>query len=126
MAALGNDLWVGGWFRNIEQGQSEALARWSFTTDVPGPPVALSISTWPSPAHDRLSFRLTLPREGRVSITLHDLAGARIATLVDEPLPAGYSERSWAIPADRVPAGVYFARAEGPGVSWSGKVVVVR
>jgi len=129
LAASGSDLFVGGWFKRLGQAQAEGIARWSFVSLYPDPgppPAALSISAWPSPVRDRLSFRLTLPQAGRVSITLHDLAGARIATAVDEVLPAGYSERSWAIPTHRVPAGVYFARAQGPGVTWSGRVVVVR
>ena len=126
MASLGKDLWVGGWFTRHEKGQAEAVARW---TSVAGPPPSVAggpLRPWPNPAKERTSFRFSLPRAGRVTLNIYDLHGAKVATLVDEDLPGGPVERSWSIPKGRVPAGIYFARLEGPGVSWSAKVVVAR
>lgn len=126
MASLGNDLWVGGWFSRLQGGQAEAIARWTLE-DAPGPTVvAGSMSSWPNPARERILFRIALPRAGRATLTLYDLHGAKVATLVDEDLPVGPVERSWSIPSTRVPTGIYFARLEAPGISFSSKVVVAR
>ncbi|HET9327778.1 MAG TPA: T9SS type A sorting domain-containing protein [Candidatus Eisenbacteria bacterium] len=125
MASLGKDLWVGGWFTRLGRGQAEAVARWT-SAAAAGPVRAGSITAWPNPARERTAFRFSLPRAGRVTLDIYDLHGAKVATLVDEELPGGPVERSWSIPKGRVPAGIYFARLEGPGVSWSAKVVVAR
>jgi hypothetical protein len=125
MALLGNDLWVGGWFSRLGAGQAEAIARW--TEDAPAPTLGTgSITSWPNPARERMDFRFALPRAGRATLTLYDLHGAKVATLVDEDLPVGPVARSWSIPPTHVPAGIYFAHLEAPGVSLSSKVVVAR
>lgn len=125
MTTLDNDLYVGGSFRSTELQQSEGLARWSFETVTVAPSIP-SIETWPSPARDRLTFRFSATSAARARVEIYDLHGARLATPVDEVVPAGDSERSWAIPASRMPAGVYFARVRLGATTWGRRIVVVR
>ncbi len=61
----------------------------------------------------RSALDFDLPRPGRVVLTVHDLKGARVATLVDADLPAGGQSRTWRGLDDGgapVPSGVYFVR----------------
>jgi hypothetical protein len=60
------------------------------------------------------------PRAGRVRLTIHDLAGRTVATLVDAVAPAGTQTATWN-GCDRdgrtVPAGVYIARMTCDGAT---------
>ncbi|MCK4594010.1 T9SS type A sorting domain-containing protein, partial [bacterium] len=60
---------------------------------------------WPSPAVDAVNVRFDLPETGSVCLTVYDLSGRRVATLVNSDLTAGRHEVSW--DASGVPSGVY-------------------
>lgn len=124
MAAVGNDLYVGGAFQRTALQQSEGLARWSFVPEVILPSIP-SIETRPSPVRDQITFRLSATSAARAVVEIYDLHGARIATPVDESIPAGDTERSWAIPRSRMPAGVYFARVRIGSTTWGRRIVLV-
>ena len=61
------------------------------------------------PVKGTAKFRFALPVAQRVTITLHDLAGRRVATLMDGEAAAGWRTVRWEGSAG-APAGVYFAR----------------
>ncbi|MDM7915284.1 MAG: hypothetical protein QUU85_08475, partial [Candidatus Eisenbacteria bacterium] len=76
------------------------------------------------PVGDRPLVALQLPSHGKAVLTIHELAGRRIATLAAGTFSAGASvEREWAGKDDSgraVESGVYFARLSthgGPGAS---------
>lgn len=81
----------------------------------------VALAAWPNPvrggAPARLSFALA--RRGVVRLSLHDVSGARVATLVEGELAPGRHEYAWAGPGRRAAApGLYFAKLETPdGVS---------
>ncbi len=77
-----------------------------------GDPIALS-TPWPCPATDSLTVSLSLPADSTVSLTAYDLAGRRVATLVEENLSAGRHEIAWE--TAELPAGVYLLRLEASG-----------
>ena len=69
----------------------------------------------PNPARSVTRFDLTLAADGEVSLTILDLAGRRIRTLVRGAHRAGSSSVSWDLRDDSgrsVPAGLYFARLQ--------------
>ncbi|TMQ70823.1 MAG: hypothetical protein E6K81_11720 [Candidatus Eisenbacteria bacterium] len=86
----------------------------------PPPPVyALALGAGvPNPAVDLATIDFTLPHEGRVRLTVYDLRGRRVATLIDGDRPAGPSTTTWD-GRDHlgrpVPAGTYFFRLEAFG-----------
>jgi len=53
-----------------------------------------------------------------------DVGGRRVATLVDEVLPAGEHRRDWR--PDGVPSGVYFYSLRAGGRTEARKLVVAR
>ncbi len=91
-----------------------------------GPAVAVTTPDWPraavtvhgaapNPFRGETAFGFTLRRADRVRITVHDVAGRRLRTLVDGRLEAGAHRQVWdGIDAGgrRAAGGVYFVRIE--------------
>ena len=103
-------------------GVNGALRRIRWTgavTDVPAPSSgSLQLSASPNPASGPMQFALTLPAAGRATLAIHDLAGRRIATLLDGEQAAGSSRITWDgrdASGHRAPAGVYLARLATAG-----------
>lgn len=83
----------------------------------------------PNPFNPRTEIRFTLERDGIVSLTIHDLAGRCLRTLIDAELAAGAGVIGWdgSDAADRpVPSGLYVARLEAPNGAKAVKVTVAR
>ena len=76
----------------------------------PPPALALALSG-PVPAVGHSDFRLTLPTAGAVELSVYDLEGRRVRTLLDASLPAGTHPGVW----DGTDAS---GRPVGPGVYW--------
>ena len=76
-----------------------------------------------------VNFRLELPWRMRVRLAIYDVVGRRLATLLDQELPAGATDWMWRgrdESGGRVASGVYFARltcANGARVS---KLIMLR
>ena len=65
----------------------------------------------PNPVTAQTRFAFELPRAGRVTLALHDLAGRRVHTLVDRTEEAGPAEWAWSESGSpELPSGVYFVR----------------
>ncbi len=82
----------------------------------------------PNPFARGTTLEFSLPAAGAVQLHIVDIAGRRVATLVDEPLSAGPHEFSWSgrtADGERAPAGVYFARLRGPGTARTDRLVLV-
>jgi hypothetical protein len=75
---------------------------------------AVSLRVWPNPGNPRLMLAVTVPQAGAVKLTIHDLRGRRLRTLLAAERPAGRHEVSWDGRDGRgraLPAGVYLGRA---------------
>ncbi len=71
-----------------------------------------------NPFRDLTTLRFSQPREGRAQVTIHDLSGRRVRTLLDAIHPAGSRELAWNGTNDHgraVPAGLYLVRADAAG-----------
>ena len=77
----------------------------------------------PSPVRRVAQVGFALPASGRVRLTVFDLAGRNVATLVDGELPAGRHEVPWRPDSD---PGLYFLRLETPGQARMLKAIVAR
>lgn len=86
------------------------------STGVPETPASgelrFSSPPTPNPATDRVRFALAVPRATRVRVDVFDVAGRRVATLLDQELTAGEHTMSWdgRIDGVRAPAGRYRVR----------------
>ena len=132
IALQGNTIFIGGLFNDVGGAFREHLA----AITIPGgatsvDPIASAGGSglrlgapWPSPARNRSTVSLELPRTEPVTLDLFDVSGRRIASLLREtPLAAGRHEIE--IPLEGVTAGVYFVRANAGAESVSRKVVRV-
>jgi photosystem II stability/assembly factor-like uncharacterized protein len=83
----------------------------------------------PDPFRDgtRLAFELVAP--GRASLSVYDVAGRRVARLLDRRLEPGRHVVAWDgrdVTGRPVPAGVYFVRLESPGGTDSRRLTRLR
>ncbi len=83
----------------------------------------------PNPMRASTRLRFTLPSAGRAQLVLFDIGGRRVATLVDDALPAGAHDRVWDgrdASGRAVGAGLYLARLTSEGTSVVQRVMLAR
>jgi len=86
-------------------------------------------ANYPNPFNPRTVVPFALPRAGRVELTVHDVAGRLIRTLMSEQRPAGIGSVAWDGLDDAgraVASGTYFARLTAAGETHSRPMVLVR
>lgn len=97
-------------------------------TDVePGQARPLSFVHTPNPAREGGTLRFMLPAAGRVDLAIFDVAGRRLARLVDGRMEEGDHSIKWTRHDDagrRVGAGIYLARIRCNGVEQSLHIVL--
>jgi hypothetical protein len=95
-----------------------------------GVPRALElVGNVPNPFNPKTEIVFRLGSATDVELTVYDIAGHRIVGLVDGARPAGENRVAWDGRDTRgraMPAGTYFYRLEGAGLTESGKMVLVR
>jgi hypothetical protein len=84
-------------------------------------PVAFALApNAPNPFAGSTGLHFDLPEASAVSLTVYDVLGRRVASVVDATLPAGRHLSTWAVRGDRggrVGPGVYVVRMEAKPVS---------
>ncbi len=83
----------------------------------------------PNPFMRKTTIHYRLPGAGRASLTVYNIAGQRIRTLVDASLPAGAHATAWDGrdgAGTPVPGGVYLVRLEAGGVRAVSKAVLLK
>ncbi len=99
------------------------------SSSVPRPVFAAEVEAWPNPFNPLTTVAFTAPAAGTVRLTIHDLQGRLVRTLVDEVLTAGAHQRPWDGCADdgsRCASGVYFARMVNGAASAVTKLTLVK
>ena len=81
----------------------------------------------PNPLHRETLFAFDLPKEANVSLAIFDAGGRRVAQLADGIWPAGRHRLAWVAARDgkTLPAGLYFASFETPGLKRVSRLVVL-
>jgi hypothetical protein len=100
--------------------------------DVPVSRLAL-LGNVPNPFNPTTTIRFVVPGAAgtatHVALDVFDLAGRRVATLVDGILPSGYRTAEWNGTSDggaAVSSGVYFARVRASGDTETKKITLIR
>lgn len=84
---------------------------------------------YPNPFANETRFRLTLPATEHVSITIFNTLGRKVATIMDDDLPAGSANIIWYgqdLAGNPVASGTYFYRIEAGEFVETGSVTIVR
>jgi hypothetical protein len=89
---------------------------------VPVAEIALR-SSYPNPFRGVTTIIYELSRSRHVVLSVYDLLGRKVATLVDEVRPAGLNRVSF--DANAYPSGVYLYRIEGGGMESTGRMALL-
>ncbi len=126
LATDGYTVFAGGGFTRAGGLPAVGLAAFSLPQDpVSTPaPFALAQST-PNPANSRAIIRFALPVAAHVTLSVYDIQGRRVATLLDHAFQeAGRHDAP--VQADQWKPGIYLYRLEAGGRSATRKMIVVR
>ncbi|MBI1796658.1 MAG: PQQ-dependent sugar dehydrogenase [Candidatus Eisenbacteria bacterium] len=100
------------------------------TVDVPSLPTVFRLGpVEPNPGPGAVAFALDLPAEARVTVTVHDLLGRRVASQSERVFGAGRWTLGWDGRNDsgaEAPNGIYLARITVNGRSWVRRVMHLR
>jgi hypothetical protein len=78
----------------------------------------------PNPARDLARLSFVTQSQGRISVTLYDIAGRSIQNLLDVHMDAG--THSVNIETHGLASGIYFVRVESPDGTGSKTMTIVR
>jgi len=126
---FGQTLLVGGGFDRISESLASNVAAISFGNPppplTPPPSSVLFAGLMPNPVRGAATVRFSLPRAGPVTLTVFDLQGRRVESLLDHALrPAGANNVALGVEGWR--EGFYFCRLQAGGTSVTRKFVVLR
>jgi len=79
---------------------------------------SVALRAWPTPARGQVAIEFSLPRAADATLTVYDVSGRRLATLLRSRLEAGAHVARWdgrQSQGQRVPAGVCFATLRAGG-----------
>jgi len=98
--------------------------------DTPELPAATRLTaTYPNPFNPRTTIDFSLAEKAQARVTIHDLMGRRVATLVDANLAAGRHSVSWQGQDEsgrRVASGTYFVQFRAGDVRETKKLMLVK
>jgi hypothetical protein len=102
----------------------------SAVEDVGGPVAPFQLAApSPNPSPSSVGMSFVLPRAGHARLSVFDVTGRLVTTLVDKDLPAGRYPVTWAhldSQGARVASGVYLARLEALGEVRLRKLTLIR
>jgi len=78
----------------------------------------------PNPFNPETTIRFVVPEKMRVTLSVYDVAGRVVATLVDEVRDPGFHTVAWT--ADGMASGVYFAKLRAGKTDVSRKMVLLK
>ncbi len=81
--------------RNLGIGEGIELVRLPQLSGVPGSNLKFASYCYPNPFNPRTSICFELQEQGLVELVIYDVAGARVATVLNEHLAAGEHEIPW-------------------------------
>ncbi len=78
----------------------------------------------PNPFNPETQITFNLPRASRVTLTIYDLSGSRVATLCDGWYDAGVHQATFG--ATDLPSGIYFARFQAGNFTRTRKLILAK
>jgi hypothetical protein len=91
--------------------------------------VSLSVSVSPNPFNPTTAISFTVPRRSHVTLSIYDITGRRVTTLVDQAMESGLERVVWnGTDARGNPAssGVYFYRLEAGEAVATGRMLLLK
>jgi hypothetical protein len=94
------------------------------TVTVDAPKQVSLLAPFPNPAPQQATVRYTLPDDGDVTLSVYNVLGQRVATLVDGPQTAGNKQRT--VDTSTLSSGMYFIRLQTQGKTVTERLTVVK
>lgn len=82
------------------------------------------LRAYPNPFNCRTTIGIDLPRRTKVSLSIFNLNGKKIATITEGDHSAGHHEYAWS--AENLPGGVYFAHLQAGEHELNAKLTVIK
>jgi len=79
---------------------------------------------YPNPFNPSTTIRYSLPSSAKVRLTIHDMLGRKIQTLIDEEQSAGWKEVQWN--ASNVASGIYFYKIQSGNFTEMKKMMLLK
>ncbi|MFQ5599157.1 MAG: T9SS type A sorting domain-containing protein [Candidatus Krumholzibacteriia bacterium] len=98
-------------------------------TDTSVPSATRVLGSYPNPFNPRTTIRYALAREGQVHLSIYDIRGRRVSTLIDARRQAGVHAVTWDGRDDTgapVMSGLYFYRLRTRDADSTGKLVLIK
>jgi len=89
-----------------------------------GIPTTFSWNSYPNPFNSTLQVTYSVPVATKLTMTIYDINGRPLQTIVNEVKSAGLHVAEWT--ATGVPAGIYLIKIEGDGISAVGKALLIK
>ncbi len=88
------------------------------------PPTSFVLSAYPNPFNPSTSIRYSLSRNDVVTLSVYDVNGRLVQTLLERTMPAG--EHSLNFDAGHLPSGLYIARLQSKTATATHKLMLVK
>lgn len=92
-------------------------------------PPAVRANAYPNPFRPQVTLALEIPRAGRVSVSIFDVAQRHVRTLLNESVSAGHREVLWDgrdASGRAVPSGTYFYQIRLDGERQGGRLLLLK
>jgi hypothetical protein len=143
LAEFDGRLWAAGYFDQAGGRPASKIASWYYAAvdvaededqDEVASPAALPESVTlagpvPNPFNPRTTISFTVPQSALVELSVYDLQGQLVTTLLREQVAAGRHDITWSGRDNRgrlVPSGVYFYRLQANEFSETRRMVLIR
>ena len=94
-------------------------------TDYPQSSITLS-PVFPNPSHGDFSYSINLLDETRVKVSIFDIAGRLVETLLDKELAVGSHDLTWRAGSEKnLASGVYYLRLDAESIQQSRKFIMI-
>jgi hypothetical protein len=118
------DIISGDWFAFVNYFENITVA-FHINEDPPQYPSEFSLyQNYPNPFNPSTTIRYTIPHKSPVNISIYNITGQHITTLVNELKGAGTYSVQWH--SDGLISGVYFYRLEAGGFSAVKKCIILK
>jgi len=79
---------------------------------------------YPNPFNPSTTIRFDLPEEGFITLSVYDITGKLVETLVNKTVPAGYHSHTWQ--PQNLASGLYIVRLKAGQKTFNQKITFIK
>jgi hypothetical protein len=112
------------WYDGVSYARVQTGATGVVAVSSPAPEAFILSQNYPNPFNPSTRIKFRIPTSGVVALTIHDMLGREVKTLVREELKAGRYETTFN--AQGLPSGIYFYRLKAGGSVSTRRMILLR